>query len=239
VALDSGGYLVTHRVVSGGQGAYDTSDDHADRLDRQGFFFIETVVTTSLVENKRRHLRCNWVNVFIIIAGLPLIWGFTPIAAVLRSLRLLLLFGLIMRFSRTLRTILTRNQLGYSLLLAGVVVMISGFIISAIEPGIPDPGDGMWWALVTITTVGYGDIAPVTPAGRAFGALLIITGVVLFSLLMANIAAFLIEKDVEAEVGKEEDDLMNQFYYLNCRLDKIEGELQEIKQGLDRANQQL
>lgn len=201
-----------------------------------GFFFVETVVTTSLVENKRRYLRCNWINIFIIIAGLPLLWGFTPVAAVLRSLRLVLLFGLIMRFSRTLRTILARNQLGYSMLLAGVVVMISGFIISAIEPGISDPGDGMWWALVTITTVGYGDIAPVTPAGRAFGALLIIAGVILFSLLMANIAAYLIDRDVEEEVGKEEDELMHQFYYLNNRLDKIEKQLQELRSEQNRSD---
>jgi voltage-gated potassium channel len=193
-----------------------------------GFFFVETVVTTSLVENKLSYLRCNWVNLFIIIVGMPMLWGFTPVAAVLRSLRLILLFGLIVRFSRTLRTILARNQLGYSMLIAGVVVMISGFIISAIEPDIVDPGDGMWWALVTITTVGYGDIAPITPEGRAFGALLIIAGVILFSLLTANIAAYLIDKDVEEEVGKEEDDLMHQFYYLNNRLDKIEKQLREL-----------
>jgi len=194
-----------------------------------GFFFVETVVMTSLVENKRRYLRCNWVNLFIIVSGLPMLWGVTPVAAVLRSLRLLLMIGLIARFSRTVRVILARNQLGYSLLIAGVVVMISGFIISAIEPDIFGIGDGMWWALVTITTVGYGDITPVTPEGRAFGALLIIAGVILFSLLTANIAAYLIDKDVEEEVGREEDELMNQFYYLNARLDKIEKQLREIR----------
>jgi voltage-gated potassium channel len=199
-----------------------------------GFFFIETVVTTSLVDNKLRYLRCNWINLFIIIAGLPMFWGLTPVAAVLRSLRLVLLFGLIVRFSRTLRTILARNQLGYTMMIAGVVIMISGFIIAAIEPGINDPGDGMWWALVTITTVGYGDITPATPEGRAFGALLIITGVILFSLLTASIAAYLIDKDVEEEVGKEEDDLMNQFYYLNNRLDKIEKQLRDIRNGNER-----
>jgi len=195
-----------------------------------GFFFVETVVTTSLVENKLRYLRCNWVNL-IIVAGLPMYWGFTPVAAVLRSVRLVLLLGLTVRFSRTLRTVLARNQLGYIMLLAGVVVVISGFIIAAIEPGISDPGDGMWWALVTITTVGYGDIAPATPEGRAFGALLIIAGVILFSLLTASIAAYLIDKDVEEEVGKEENDLMNQFYYLNNRLDRIEKQLRDIRNG--------
>jgi voltage-gated potassium channel len=52
----------------------------------------------------------------------------------------------------------------------------------------------MWWAVTTITTVGYGDTFPVTPAGRGVAAFLMVSGIALFGVLTANLAAFLLER---------------------------------------------
>jgi len=78
-----------------------------------------------------------------------------------------------------------------------VVVEVAGASIFAAEMGAPNAnivnaGDAIWWGLVTITTVGYGDEYPVTAAGRVIGTFLLIAGIALFSVLTGFIAnAFL------------------------------------------------
>jgi voltage-gated potassium channel len=61
----------------------------------------------------------------------------------------------------------------------------------------------LWWAVTTITTVGYGDRFPVTPIGRAIGAGVMILGIGLFGLLAASLASLLIEKDLERELDPQ------------------------------------
>ena len=55
--------------------------------------------------------------------------------------------------------------------------------------------DALWWAVVTVTTVGYGDIVPVTPVGRAFAYVLMIGGIGLFGALKANLASIMTRKE--------------------------------------------
>ena len=51
----------------------------------------------------------------------------------------------------------------------------------------------MWWAVTTVTTVGYGDTYPVTPAGRGIATFLLVAGIAFFGLLTANVAAFFVQ----------------------------------------------
>ena len=197
------------------------------------FFVVESALLILLVDDKWKYLRTNWMNVFIIVAGLPIIlWGYSPLAAVLRSLRLLLMAGLIFRLTKTARKILNKNQLGKTLLVALMLVFISGVIVSAIDPAFKSPAEGIWWALVTISTVGYGDIVPVSIPGRIFASVLILAGVVLLALITANLAAFFVEKevekDVEAEAKVEEQYMDQSFNRLEERLEKIERQLQQL-----------
>jgi voltage-gated potassium channel len=84
----------------------------------------------------------------------------------------------------------------------------------------------MWWAWVTMATVGYGDVVPHSGAGRLFGSLLILFGVVLLSLLTANLAAFFIGSDVEKveQDEKEADRLLRE---ISARLERVERLLEE------------
>ena len=57
------------------------------------------------------------------------------------------------------------------------------------------PAEGLWWALVTLTTVGYGDVASVTTGARITGVLLMLTGIGALAFITANIAAFFVDSD--------------------------------------------
>lgn len=77
--------------------------------------------------------------------------------------------------------------------MAVIVVELGAVIILGVESRAPAPlivtgGDALWWALVTMATVGYGDMFPVTAAGRVVGAFVIVMGVIMFTTLTSFMA---------------------------------------------------
>src|SRR5574340_950433 len=189
-------------------------------------FFVETVLLSALVRNKRTYLLRNWMNLVIIVGGFPLFWQYAPLIGLLRSLRLVVVIVLLARLSKTVRKLLSRHQLGTTLAVAFVTMVLSGVIVSRIDPAIGTVWDGMWWAWVTMATVGYGDVVPHSGAGRLFGSLLILFGVVLLSLLTANLAAFFIGGDVE-KVEREEKEADRLLKEISARLERVERLLEE------------
>jgi voltage-gated potassium channel len=133
----------------------------------------------------------------------------------------------LLRAVDAVKDVLSRHKLGYTLLIAGTVVVGSGFLVATLAA--TDPGrnirpipDGLWWAVTTVTTVGYGDRFPVTAVGRAIGAGVMILGIGLFGLLAASLASFFIEKGIE----KEKDPQMAE---IEARLDRIEQLLEDLQ----------
>jgi voltage-gated potassium channel Kch len=91
-----------------------------------------------------------------------------------------------------------RERLAESTLLSGIiivflVVIIGGTAMVAVEEPVPgsnikNGGDALWFAIVTISTVGYGDLFPITSAGRVIGSIMIVVGVGIFSVLTGYIS---------------------------------------------------
>lgn len=69
------------------------------------------------------------------------------------------------------------------------------------NPAFVDYGDGLWWALVTVTTIGYGDKFPITTEGRLVGAGVILVGIGLVGLFMGKISAILVERRIREGRG--------------------------------------
>lgn len=91
-----------------------------------------------------------------------------------------------------------RERLAESTLLSGIIIVflvvtIGGTAMVAVEEPVPgsnikNGGDALWFAIVTISTVGYGDLYPVTAAGRVIGSVMIVVGVGIFSVLTGYIS---------------------------------------------------
>jgi voltage-gated potassium channel len=198
-----------------------------------GFFLLETALLTRLVDNKWRYLSTNWLNLLIILVALPVLWeGKTEIAA-LRTLRLFLILPLLLGVSKTVRRFLARNQLGITLLVALFIIIAAGILIAGIDPAIDNIWDGFWWAWVTVTTVGYGDIVPASPAGKIFGGLLILFGLGLFSLITANFSAFLLSRE-EEEILREEREELLELRQITDRLERLEETLERVEQSISQ-----
>lgn len=89
------------------------------------------------------------------------------------------------------------------------LTIVAATIVTTVERGAGGtiktfPGT-LWWAMSTVTTVGYGDVTPVTPLGRAAAFVLMVGGITFFSAITANVAAFLVKTDSAGEKSKESE----------------------------------
>ena len=126
------------------------------------------------------------------------------------------LFGLLETLfnSRRLRTIL-----------AALIffIFLFGYLFYVSEPDVRDLGDGIWWALVTITTVGYGDITPVTTLGRIVASSLMLLGLGLIATITAIVSAKFIQNFVDHHTN---DDVLEKLDEMQLELDDIKKKLQ-------------
>ena len=84
-------------------------------------------------------------------------------------------------------------------LVAMLMVLVGGVLVRIVEPHtFTDIGLSFWWAVETITTVGYGDIVPVSTGGRLVGAALMLTGVSLIPLVTSVAVSILTAKRTQA-----------------------------------------
>jgi voltage-gated potassium channel len=192
-----------------------------------GFFVFETSLLSLLVNDKKRYLLNNWGSLVIIFAGMPLLWDIFPYAGGLRALRLLVLFSLLFSMSAAARKILSRNHLGTTLMVSFIIVIMSGTLMALIDPNVETPLDGIWWAWVTITTVGYGDIVPGSTVGRLFGSALILLGIALFSMLTASFSAFFLSQQ-EDKISRQELDNKLQLLRLQQKIENLEEKIDRL-----------
>lgn len=98
------------------------------------------------------------------------------------------------------RQVLRRHVATFALGVAGLTWLTSAVALNLVED-VGEGGrlssffDGLWWATTTITTVGYGDVFPITTAGRIVGALTMVVGISTFAVVTAKVAEFLVRSD--------------------------------------------
>ena len=138
--------------------------------------------------------------------------------------------------NRTARAIASRRVFPY---LAGVTFLLAmgvGVLVRVIAPNNFDSvGEGMWWAVVTLGTVGYGDVVPTTPWGRVVGAFTIIFGVTFLAFLTATVTSMFVSNEQSGErerldaLREESDD------EIRALLRGLDERLEAIEARLDRG----
>ncbi len=100
---------------------------------------------------------------------------------------------------KRLLNFLQREKILQLLLVVMIIVLVSGFVISLLED-ITFP-NAIWWSIVTLTTVGYGDISPATTGGRIIAVLIMFFGIGLLGMLSAGLAAIIISHRMKEDKG--------------------------------------
>jgi len=109
------------------------------------------------------------------------------------------------------------------------LTVISGVLIHFTDKkAYPNIGDGLWWAIQTVTTVGYGDLVPASTTGRFVAALVMILGIGFLTVITAAITSAFIESARRRLQGTETDTLSAQLDQIGKRLDAIETGLKSI-----------
>ncbi len=94
---------------------------------------------------------------------------------------------------RVFRKIIKLTNLDKILYILALLVITSSLVVMHFENEVDTFFDGFWWSMTTITTVGYGDIVITTKIGRITGIILMVYGIILFTLITSTIVTFSIE----------------------------------------------
>ena len=109
----------------------------------------------------------------------------------MNALRFFRLAALLGKFGSTVKSIFNSQGLRFIVSATIGIVLFFGFLFYVSEPEVKSYTDGLWWALVTITTVGYGDIGATNNYERVFCCVVMIIGVIAFSFANGSLASII------------------------------------------------
>jgi len=190
-------------------------------------FVVQFTVMLVLAKDRLAYVRANWLGpvvIFLTFPLLPHVLKLMRLAAFTRMLRLLQLPATATRGARALRNSLIRPGVIGIMVVAIFLVVVGGGLLAALEPETVRGGfwSGLWWAMETVTTVGYGDIVPTTPVGRLVAVAVMLAGIGVVATLAAAIASYFLGQG--HDLGS-----------LSERLSRIERKIDELAEGERRS----
>jgi voltage-gated potassium channel len=199
-------------------------------------FAVEYVVKLYLAPQRWRFVKANIPDLVIVVV--PML---RPLR-VLRSARLLRLLGLarVVAFAveglQETREVLRRRGLSWVLLIVLALNLVAAALVLTFERDMPNGNihsypDALWWAVTTITTVGYGDRFPMSPAGRGVAVVLMVSGIALFGVITASIAAYFVEQKAEQDLAGRLDRVLERLDAIEAKLPSDEQEQQRLQES--------
>jgi len=184
--------------------------------------------------------RRAWFDLLLILVsppfGVPETLQGTRSLRVLRLLRLVRALGVAGMGLRLAQRHFGERKFHHIFVVAVTTVLLGALGIYAVEtglnPSIGGFGDALWWAVVTATTVGYGDVSPVTLEGRLIAILLMVTGIGVIGVFTATVASFFFEE--QHHEGPDNAELAARLHAIEQKLDRLAA-LQEDVPGRSRG----
>jgi voltage-gated potassium channel len=175
-------------------------------------------------------------------------WAFFrghPLDLVMVLLPMLRVLRAILLIRRSFRSISTERIAGSLLTIVAVIVATGAVLEFAVEHNAPGAnittlGTAFWWAIVTTTTVGYGDTYPVTSAGRVIASMIMLVGIGLIGTVSATVAAWFVKhkprKDeqggsvepVDGDVGAALSELTEQLRVLSAQQAELQRSIERL-----------
>lgn len=171
-------------------------------------FFVYVLYHFLKSKNKWKYIKTHPLE---LIALIPLDGVFQG-AMLIRLLRTIVVLKTFKKYFPRLTGIFETNGLYKVLLFTASVIMIAAIPINYFEEGIDSFAEGIWWAIVTTTTVGYGDFAPVTTPGRITAVILMFVGIGCIGMITGSVATYL------TKVSKKDEDKE----YIMKKIDQLE-----------------
>ncbi|MET3682569.1 voltage-gated potassium channel [Alkalibacillus flavidus] len=158
-------------------------------------FVIDFSIRLYSTNDKWRYIK---KNPFDLIAIIPFdaIFQLARVARLIRFVRVLLLAK---HYFKPFWAIMRTNNLDKVIAFSIILVLLTSIPIMYIEPSIDTYQDALWWSIVTATTVGYGDISPVTGLGRMIAMILMFVGIGLIGMITGSIATYFIKDEASED----------------------------------------
>lgn len=117
-----------------------------------------------------------------------------------------------------------------------VLATVTGIFVRLVDKkDFHSVGEGIWWAIVTLATVGYGDIVPTTPWGRVIGSIVIVFGVTFLAFLTATVTSLFVSSDQQQAARREREERAESDEELRALLVRLDQRLAVIESKLDRS----
>jgi voltage-gated potassium channel len=189
-------------VEADGSGAWLTAAFAANWL-IWGVFAIELIVILVVADRRAAAVRAHWLDVLVVLLTVPVLGHVLASLRLLRLARLLRLLRAVTLVSRAIQTerrLTSGEALRFVALLTVFVVVVAGSAQATFDASeFASIWDGIWWAVVTVTTVGYGDLYQKTISGRLIGMFVMLIGIGFLSVLTATIASRFVKTDTSSE----------------------------------------
>ncbi len=186
-------------------------------------FVLEYLTRLTLAPDRWRFVRTHLPD--LVVVAVPPLRGLQVVIALLRVVGLVGLLGRLSRQSLHVRTGT------YTAVLALGVLFVGAVSVFRVEKDAPEANitsfeDALWWALTTMTTVGYGDRFPVTSQGRLLAAVLMVSGIAILGVVTATIAAWFVSRFTAVDAKVE---------FVAEEVQQVERAVREVDADVDRV----
>lgn len=157
-------------------------------------FYLELFAKFAVAKSKLAMLKRNWSLVVITVMPVFLSLRLMRLSRLVSLLRFLRLQKSVAKLRKSARELVYNIE--YILITISIFIVSTAFIMWQVEMrfdgSITSLYDSLWWAVITITTIGYGDVIPSSPQGKVFGGIVSLLGTILFMIFVARVTTMFV-----------------------------------------------